>query len=240
MTDEITRGTTISAREMITALVGEWNGTYRLWLEPGELRTEGPTRCTGQSVLEGRFVALDYGWTDGDDPQLGSMLLGCTDEGAWEMAWVDTWHTGTSMMFCVGAPDAEVLGSYGSTVERWGWRTRFDRPLAGGADDAIAPLRGGGSRVCVQPARGAPHHGRSFPAGRGSERVGTDGESRGPSRRRRRVRGRLPQRGTARLGARIRPHDRGPERCAGSAWRLRVPRWKGTSLGNRTPRRRGS
>lgn len=72
MTDEITRGTTISAREMITALVGEWNGTYRLWLEPGELRTEGPTRCTGQSVLEGRFVALDYGWTDGDDPQLGS------------------------------------------------------------------------------------------------------------------------------------------------------------------------
>jgi hypothetical protein len=116
----------VDPREMIAALVGEWEGTYRLWLEPGVLRTESPTRCSGRPVLDGRFVALDYDWTDGEDPQLGSMLLGCTDEGRWELAWVDTWHMGTSMMFCAGGPTAEVLGSYGPPDEPWGWRTRFD------------------------------------------------------------------------------------------------------------------
>ena len=126
MSDVSASGGAIAAREMITALVGEWNGTYRLWLEPDELRTEGPTRCIGRSLLAGRFVALDYDWVDGHDPQLGSMLLGCSDEGRWEMAWVDSWHTGTSMMFCVGGPDADVLGAYGRSDERWGWRTRFD------------------------------------------------------------------------------------------------------------------
>jgi hypothetical protein len=124
--DEIARRTTASGREMIAALVGEWNGTYRLWLEPGKLRTQSSTRCTGRSVLEGRFVAVDYSWTDDDGPQRGSMLLGRTDEGTWEMAWIDTWHTGTSMLFCVGGPDADMLGSYGPSDEPWGWRTRFD------------------------------------------------------------------------------------------------------------------
>ena len=123
------------SRDLIAALVGDWSGTYRLWLEPGTLRTEGPTRCTGRSVLDGRFVALDYDWTDLDGPQQGSMLLGLTDEGAWQMAWVDTWHTGHLMMFNTGEPGAtesgaggfaEVLGSYGPPEEPWGWRTRVD------------------------------------------------------------------------------------------------------------------
>ena len=97
------------SRDLIAALVGDWSGTYRLWLEPGTLRTEGPTHCTGRTVLDGRFVALDYDWTDLDGPQQGSMLLGRTDEGTWQMAWVDTWHTGTSILFSVGEVDAEVL-----------------------------------------------------------------------------------------------------------------------------------
>jgi hypothetical protein len=115
--------------EILNALVGEWEGTYRLWLQPGEPRTEGPTRCTGRPVLDGRFVALDYAWTDLDGPQIGSMLLGCTDEGQWELAWVDSWHTGRSMLFSVGGPEADVLGSYAG---EWGWRTRFDVAPAGG------------------------------------------------------------------------------------------------------------
>ena len=114
----------VSARdELLAALVGEWSGTYRLWLEPGELRTETPTRCTGRPVLDGRFAALDYDWIDADGPQLGSMLLGCSEDGEWQMAWVDSWHTGTSIMYCVGGPEADVVGTYGP---QWGWRTRFD------------------------------------------------------------------------------------------------------------------
>jgi hypothetical protein len=115
------------SRTLIAALVGEWTGTYRLWLQPDELRAEGPTRCVGRSVLEGRFVALDYDWTDIDGPQSGSFLLGCTDEGAWQTAWVDTFHTGTMMMFCNGGgPVADVVTWYGPPDEPWRWRTRFD------------------------------------------------------------------------------------------------------------------
>jgi hypothetical protein len=118
---------TSPARELLAALVGTWTGNYRLWLEPGELRIEGPTRVTGRPVLGGRFVALDYDWVDVDGAQAGSMLVGCTDEGMWEMAWVDTWHTGTSIMFAQGGgPAAEVVGGYGPAEHPWGWRTRFD------------------------------------------------------------------------------------------------------------------
>lgn len=52
MTDETDTNTTIPTREMIVGLVGEWRGTYRLWLDAAELRSEGPARCTGRSVLE--------------------------------------------------------------------------------------------------------------------------------------------------------------------------------------------
>jgi hypothetical protein len=117
------------ARELIAALMGEWRGTYRLWLGPDHLHTEGPTRCTGRSVLDGRLVALDYDWTDESGPQLGSMLLGCTDEGTWQMAWVDSWHNGTGILFCEGGPaaeTAEVVGRYGPPEQPWGWRTRFE------------------------------------------------------------------------------------------------------------------
>jgi hypothetical protein len=74
-------------------------------------------------MLDGRFVALDYDWIDADGPQLGSMLLGCGEDDKWQMAWVDSWHTGTSIMFCEGGPEADVVGTYGA---QWGWRTRFD------------------------------------------------------------------------------------------------------------------
>lgn len=116
----------ISDRTALTALVGAWTGTYLLWLEPDVLRTEGPTTCTGHAVLDDRFLRLDYTWTDVDDPQGGSMLLGCTDEGMWQLAWVDSWHMGTAMMFCESGRGADVVGSYGPPEERWGWRTRFD------------------------------------------------------------------------------------------------------------------
>ena len=43
------------SRDLLAALVGEWNGTYRLWLEPGTLRTEGPRRA----------VAAERSSTDG-------------------------------------------------------------------------------------------------------------------------------------------------------------------------------
>lgn len=124
MGDETGSGTT--ARGQLAALIGEWTGTYRLWLQPDVLRTESATHCVGRPVLDGQFVALDYEWSDLDGPQLGSMLVGHNDEGGWELLWVDSWHTRTAMMFCVGDAPIDVLGSYGPKGDEWGWRTRID------------------------------------------------------------------------------------------------------------------
>ena len=114
------------AHAALARLAGEWAGTYRLWLEPGVLRVQGDSHCSVRSVLPGRFVVIDYDWMDLDGPQLGCMLLGCNDEGRWEMAWVDSWHTQTAIMLCVGDTAIQVLGAYGAADEQWGWRTHID------------------------------------------------------------------------------------------------------------------
>jgi hypothetical protein len=58
------------------------------------------------------------------------MLLGYhQDAGQYELAWIDSSHTGSAIMFSTGAasePDViDVLGSYLGGGQRWGWRTRL-------------------------------------------------------------------------------------------------------------------
>jgi Protein of unknown function (DUF1579) len=122
----------MSQQDLLTALVGEWGGIYRLWLEPGVLRSESPARATIRPVLDGRYVVHDYGWADQGAPQHGTMLLGSDGDGVWHMAWIDTWHTGRSIMACKGeaGADATMLGSYDGGGQTWGWRTTWAMPDA--------------------------------------------------------------------------------------------------------------
>ncbi len=115
------------SENLIEALVGEWEGVYKLWLEPGVLRSESPARASIRAVLAGRYVVVDYHWADRGAPQEGTMLLGCDGEDAWQMAWVDTWHTSRSIMSCTGGAGADlsILGSYDHADEQWGWRTTW-------------------------------------------------------------------------------------------------------------------
>jgi hypothetical protein len=120
----------MSRQEFLAALVGDWEGVYKLWLEPGVLRGESPARGTVRPALEGQYVVHDYAWADEGTPQQGTMLLGTDCDGGWQMAWIDTWHTGRSIMPCKGeaGPDATVTGSYGGDRETWGWRTTLTMP----------------------------------------------------------------------------------------------------------------
>jgi hypothetical protein len=60
------------------------------------------------------------------------MLLGREGDNAWHMAWIDTWHTGRSIMPCKGEAGAHagVVGSYHSGDEQWGRRTTWEIPDA--------------------------------------------------------------------------------------------------------------
>lgn len=52
--------------------------------------------------------------------------MGHADDGAWQMAWIDTWHNGSSIMFCTGTTAIDLTGSYGAPDQRLGWRTTAD------------------------------------------------------------------------------------------------------------------
>ena len=115
---------------MFEAMAGSWAGTYRLWLEPGKLRTECDSTLRGEPVGGGRFVRAAYDWTDtgGDGgAQSGEFLLACPAADRWEVSWVDTWHSGDGIFLCTGPPGA-VTTTYGEPDQQWGWRTEFELP----------------------------------------------------------------------------------------------------------------
>ncbi|WNG32926.1 DUF1579 domain-containing protein [Archangium violaceum] len=114
-------------------LVGEWEGVTRTWFEADKLADESPWRGTIRPVLEGRFVVHEYEGTFQGKPLAGMAIYGYhLDPDRFEMAWVDTFHTGTGIMFSKGPNDGRgygVLGSYEApSGPPWGWRTDIQQP----------------------------------------------------------------------------------------------------------------
>ena len=122
-------------RELLDGMVGEWQGTYRVWLEPPAIYTECASTLHVEPMLKGRFVSGDYDWISGataeapseGEPQTGSFMVGRAGS-QWQMAWVDSWHNGDSIMFCTGGPEPKVTGTYAGVDQPWSWRTEFELP----------------------------------------------------------------------------------------------------------------
>jgi hypothetical protein len=115
-------------KDFLNNLIGDWDGNYKLWLEPGVLTAESHSRATTREVLHGRFAQIEYDWSVDGEEQRGVMLLGRNGEGVYQMAWLDSWHNGDSIMFCIGGPELNVLGYYGSEDDPAGWRTEIVVP----------------------------------------------------------------------------------------------------------------
>lgn len=123
---------------LLARMVGEWEGVYRLWFERDMLASESTQRGCLRSVLGGRFLLHEYTWDFDGRGYAGLALLGHhLDERRWECAWVDSFHTGTSILSSRAAqPDGPayfaVLGDYGDGRHppgpRWGWRTEIEQP----------------------------------------------------------------------------------------------------------------
>ncbi|MGH8758198.1 MAG: DUF1579 domain-containing protein [Burkholderiales bacterium] len=120
----------------LAQLAGEWQGTTRVWFDPAQPpASETPQRGSIRAILGGRFLLHEYETSVGDDAHQGLAIYGAhLDANAFESAWVDSFHTGTSVMFSVAASKSRysVLGSYGDGQggPRWGWRTDIDQPDA--------------------------------------------------------------------------------------------------------------
>ena len=127
----------------LARMAGEWEGSYRLWFEPGKLAGESTQRGSIRSVLDGRFLLHEYEGTFGDKPFTGIALYGYhLDEDAWESAWVDSFHNGTAIMFQAAPatdPRFAARGSYGDGQggPDWGWRTEIAQP---GDDELVITM----------------------------------------------------------------------------------------------------
>ena len=116
----------------LTKLVGKWQGTNKLWLDPIQSARESAGTAVFQLTTKGKFATLHYTWADAGQPQEGLLLFGANGQEA-EAAWVDSWHMQDVMMHCTGEiqPDGaiSVLGSYAAPPgPDWGWRLTI-RPL---------------------------------------------------------------------------------------------------------------
>jgi hypothetical protein len=108
---------------LLAGFVGHYRGTTHTFLGPGDPVVDEDTLHV-ESVLAGRFVRLQWFGSVGGAPRQGELLLGCHREAkAWELAWMDTFHTGTYLMPFRGEVDDEarvrVVGSYAAGGETW-------------------------------------------------------------------------------------------------------------------------
>ena len=118
----------------LARMIGEWEGTFRLWFQPDHVACEAPQRGTIRGILDGRFLLHEYRSRFGDDPIEGVAIYGLhLDDNAFESAWVESFGTGTSIMFSASpAPPGHFneVGSYGDGKggPRWDWRTEIQQP----------------------------------------------------------------------------------------------------------------
>lgn len=129
-------GMTIPAA--FASLVGNWGGTYSLWLEPEKPVRESPSTATVELVGAGKFLSLRYTWSFDGKAQEGMLLVGQDKAGAVRAPFIDSWHNGDTIMICAGtvAPDGaiDVKGSYAAPPgPDWGWRTT----LAAGSEGEL-------------------------------------------------------------------------------------------------------
>ena len=113
-------------------MAGAWRATYSLRGDPS-FDGDSASEAVVTPVLGGRFVRIDYSWSDRGKPQTGEMLIGYeATPGLVTVVWVDSWHNGPRMLISTGSlaegGAIDVRGVYPTGVDSpdWGWRTRLD------------------------------------------------------------------------------------------------------------------
>src|SRR5688572_32833842 len=121
-----------SPHHFLAQLVGSWTGTTKLWLEPDVISDESPVLGSIHLVLEGRFALYLYQSSIEGEPQHGMFTFGYnTMLEQFETSWVDSFHTSTAIMYCVGAEKENGFSVTGSFPDPtggpdWDWRTEVE------------------------------------------------------------------------------------------------------------------
>ncbi|MCW3113193.1 MAG: hypothetical protein JWR18_1589 [Segetibacter sp.] len=134
MSEKLTSSKENGAHLQLSRLAGEWEGTAKTWFEPDKVEDESPVRGSMRLILDGRFVMHEYKGSFAGKPLEGIAIYGYhLDLGKFQCAWIDSFHSGTAIMFSEGKKQDDnfnVLGSYAYVTpemeQYWGWRTAIE------------------------------------------------------------------------------------------------------------------
>lgn len=118
----------------LSALTGTWKGQNRTWFGE-DLADESEISGVIKPFFDGRFLLHEYTTAFRKDAVAGLVILSYhLQTGQFQSATIDTFHTGTAIMFAEG-PAAGPFGTVKSTYydhetppQAWGWRTEIEIP----------------------------------------------------------------------------------------------------------------
>lgn len=134
MSEKLETSKASGAHHLLSKLAGEWEGTAKVWFEPGNPVDESPVRGTMRVLMNGRYLLHEYNGSFQGKPLEGLAIYG-HELGLkkFQAAWIDSFHTGSAIMFSEsarGGNEFSVLGSYAyvtqDTEQHWGWRTTIE------------------------------------------------------------------------------------------------------------------
>lgn len=116
--------------DLLLSICGEWEGTSKIWLEPGKPATfEFTTRGSIRKMDEGKFVSHSYEETfDGKTHRALAIYAFNAESQKFECSWIHGFHMNASIMLSTGEARGDgffVHGLWGDgrNGPRWGWRT---------------------------------------------------------------------------------------------------------------------
>ena len=133
MSQKLEQSKTNGPHFQLSRLEGNWEGTTKTWFDPSKLEDESPISGTMKLIFDGRFILHEYESSMGGKPLAGMAIIGFDlNTEKFQLAWVDTFHNATAIMFSEGkkaSAGIDVLGSYAyispETQQQWGWRTEI-------------------------------------------------------------------------------------------------------------------
>lgn len=118
---------------VLEGLAGQWTGSNRLYFQPGVLAEQSDCSASIRRLGDGPAVVHEYEWVFEEQLHRGIALLSVKD-GELEGVWVDTFHTGGTLMDLAPVPGAEGIVLQGTYAvpdsDDWGWRVQWTKPSA--------------------------------------------------------------------------------------------------------------
>ena len=133
MAEDLKTSKESGAHLALSKLAGQWKGIAKVWFDPNKVEDESPVSGSMKLIFNGKYILHEYAGSFAGKPLEGIAIIGFNLAiNRFEYAWIDSFHTGTSVMFSEGQRnqrELSVLGSYyyvtPEAEQKWGWRTEI-------------------------------------------------------------------------------------------------------------------